>query len=259
MHARDFEERSGFTYTVLDPDDGDVIGCVYIYPLRPADGDDAAAPSAGTASVRSWVRADRAELDEPLWQRGQRLARGGLAVRARRLRAPAAERSSARAAHRLVARRRAPVRSVDHGTALLPQARDPAAGGRRARRDRPARRVEIARRAGGHGRVVVDGAQRARRARGARPAHASAHVRGARPDRARLPRLRGAARRRDRRAAGADRARRRHRPERARGAPCARRPRRSPRRRACSPSSPHRRSGPPRCATSTSCSCSRAP
>lgn len=53
-HARDFAERAGFTYTVLDPADGDVIGCVYIYP-----GDEGAA-------VHSWVRADRAELDGPL-------------------------------------------------------------------------------------------------------------------------------------------------------------------------------------------------
>jgi hypothetical protein len=31
-HAGDFENRSGFTYTVLDPASDDVIGCVYIYP-----------------------------------------------------------------------------------------------------------------------------------------------------------------------------------------------------------------------------------
>jgi hypothetical protein len=58
-HARDFEARSGFTYTVLDPADGTVIGCVYIYPARRADAD---------ASVRSWVRAGSAQLDRPLWQ-----------------------------------------------------------------------------------------------------------------------------------------------------------------------------------------------
>jgi hypothetical protein len=57
MHARDFADRSGFTYTVLDPASGDVIGCVYIYPPR-RDGYD--------VDVRSWVRADRAELDKPL-------------------------------------------------------------------------------------------------------------------------------------------------------------------------------------------------
>ena len=33
-HADDFRERKGFTYTVLDPAHRDVIGCVYIYPLR---------------------------------------------------------------------------------------------------------------------------------------------------------------------------------------------------------------------------------
>ena len=56
QHARDFATRSGFTYTVLDPADTDVIGCVYIYPNRDAPG----------ASVRSWVRADHSDLDVPL-------------------------------------------------------------------------------------------------------------------------------------------------------------------------------------------------
>jgi hypothetical protein len=30
-HAADFAERTGFTFTVLDPADRDVIGCVYLY------------------------------------------------------------------------------------------------------------------------------------------------------------------------------------------------------------------------------------
>jgi hypothetical protein len=55
-HERDFAGRTGFTYTVLDPGDGDVIGCLYIYPLKDEAG----------AHVTSWVRADRAELDVPL-------------------------------------------------------------------------------------------------------------------------------------------------------------------------------------------------
>jgi len=55
-HAEDFANRTGFTYTVLASDDGRVVGCVYIYP----------ADSAGVADVRSWVRADRADLDVPL-------------------------------------------------------------------------------------------------------------------------------------------------------------------------------------------------
>ena len=36
-HARDFAARSGFTYTVLDPSDRGVIGCVYIYPDTKGD------------------------------------------------------------------------------------------------------------------------------------------------------------------------------------------------------------------------------
>ena len=55
-HARDFTERTGFTYTVLDEDD-DVIGCVYVYPAPDDDHD---------ARVQSWVRVSRAELDLPL-------------------------------------------------------------------------------------------------------------------------------------------------------------------------------------------------
>jgi len=59
-HQRDFQARTGFTYTVLGDDD-DVIGCVYIYPLRPD-------PEPGAAHVESWVRVDRAELDLPLYR-----------------------------------------------------------------------------------------------------------------------------------------------------------------------------------------------
>jgi hypothetical protein len=58
-HADDFARRTGFTYTVLDPSDRDVIGCLYIYPARP--------PGSGV-EVRSWVRADRADLDRPLYE-----------------------------------------------------------------------------------------------------------------------------------------------------------------------------------------------
>jgi hypothetical protein len=57
-HAEDFRNRTGFTYTVLDPGSRDVIGCVYIYPLPDSDAD---------ASARSWVRASHARLDSPLW------------------------------------------------------------------------------------------------------------------------------------------------------------------------------------------------
>ena len=56
-HARDFAARTGFTYTVLRPGTEEVIGCLYIYPAREAGHD---------AQVRSWVRADVAELDAAL-------------------------------------------------------------------------------------------------------------------------------------------------------------------------------------------------
>lgn len=56
-HAEDFEAGKGFTFTVLDPTDGDVIGCVYLYPTESKRHD---------VSVQSWVRADRANLDAPL-------------------------------------------------------------------------------------------------------------------------------------------------------------------------------------------------
>ncbi len=56
-HAADFEAGRGFTFTVLEPATGDVIGCVYLYP--------AASPEADV-TVQSWVRASHAELDVPL-------------------------------------------------------------------------------------------------------------------------------------------------------------------------------------------------
>ncbi|MHA6511825.1 GNAT family N-acetyltransferase [Tessaracoccus sp. Z1128] len=72
-HAEDFSSGKGFTFTVLDPADGSVIGCVYLYP---AEGE-------GDVTVRSWVRADRSHLDRPLadrvaewpWQRPDRCGR----------------------------------------------------------------------------------------------------------------------------------------------------------------------------------------
>jgi hypothetical protein len=55
-HAGDFAARRGFTYTVLHAGD-DVIGCVYVYPAEDDVHD---------ASVQSWVRVSRAELDPVL-------------------------------------------------------------------------------------------------------------------------------------------------------------------------------------------------
>ena len=56
-HAEDFKRLAGFTFTVLDPEDGEVIGCVYLYPSTSQEWD---------VTVQSWVRADRSDLDIPL-------------------------------------------------------------------------------------------------------------------------------------------------------------------------------------------------
>ncbi len=56
-HARDFANRDGFTYSILDGDE--VIGCVYIYPARTPGHD---------ASVHSWVRESRSDMDITVWQ-----------------------------------------------------------------------------------------------------------------------------------------------------------------------------------------------
>ncbi|MFK8846051.1 GNAT family N-acetyltransferase [Streptomyces sp. Ac-502] len=80
-HARDFERRTGFTYSVIGLPGGEVIGCVYIYPVRDEHGATSTEPGetapgipdrapgpAPDATVRSWVRADRADLDRPLYE-----------------------------------------------------------------------------------------------------------------------------------------------------------------------------------------------
>jgi RimJ/RimL family protein N-acetyltransferase len=54
-HAKDFDERKGFTYSILEGDE--VIGCIYIYPSR---------DPAHDAEISSWVRESRAELDGPI-------------------------------------------------------------------------------------------------------------------------------------------------------------------------------------------------
>jgi hypothetical protein len=56
QHAADFKNRTGFTYSVFV--DEVIVGCVYIYPSG----------IPGTAAVRSWVRADHAHLDRPLYE-----------------------------------------------------------------------------------------------------------------------------------------------------------------------------------------------
>jgi hypothetical protein len=58
IHAKEFADRTRFAYTVLDPVTAEVIGCLYISQSDKADYD---------VDVRSWVRADRAHLDKPLY------------------------------------------------------------------------------------------------------------------------------------------------------------------------------------------------
>ena len=57
-HADDFANRIGFTYSVIGTPGDEVIGCVYIYAAR----DDET-----IVEVHSWVRADHAHLDKPLY------------------------------------------------------------------------------------------------------------------------------------------------------------------------------------------------
>jgi hypothetical protein len=59
QHADDFERHVGFTFTVIDAVDMSTIGCVYFYPPRRSGFD---------VDVSSWVRASRAELDQPLYE-----------------------------------------------------------------------------------------------------------------------------------------------------------------------------------------------
>jgi hypothetical protein len=56
-HANDFVRKAGFTFTVLNPSNDDVIGCVYLYPTASAEYD---------VTVQSWVRSDRSDLDVTL-------------------------------------------------------------------------------------------------------------------------------------------------------------------------------------------------
>ena len=56
-HARDFENRDGFTYSILDGEA--VIGCVYIYPSAEPEHD---------AEVSSWVRESRSEMDPVVYR-----------------------------------------------------------------------------------------------------------------------------------------------------------------------------------------------
>jgi hypothetical protein len=58
-HAADFAARRAFTYSVLDPVDDDVIGCLYLDPSTDGGHD---------VRASSWVRASRSDLDVTLWE-----------------------------------------------------------------------------------------------------------------------------------------------------------------------------------------------
>lgn len=58
MHAREFDERTSFTWSILAAGSDEVIGCVYLHPTP--DGMD------GDARFRSWVSAAHADRDEPI-------------------------------------------------------------------------------------------------------------------------------------------------------------------------------------------------
>lgn len=58
MHAREFDERTSFTWSILAASGDEVIGCVYLYPFDP--------PRPGRGRFRSWVTAARAAEDAPI-------------------------------------------------------------------------------------------------------------------------------------------------------------------------------------------------
>jgi hypothetical protein len=65
MHASEFTDREAFAYSVLDGDV--VIGCIYINPSQDPDTD---------ARVRSWVTADRPDMDSVVWRAVTRWLQG---------------------------------------------------------------------------------------------------------------------------------------------------------------------------------------
>ena len=60
-HQREFTRRSSFAYTMMTPDEGRCLGCVYIMPTRRRGHD---------GKVEMWVRADElaSGLDEELYR-----------------------------------------------------------------------------------------------------------------------------------------------------------------------------------------------
>lgn len=63
-HQKEFQRRTSFAYTVVRPDESEVLGCLYIDPSPRADHD---------ARIAMWVRASEAEsgLDAHLFETAQ--------------------------------------------------------------------------------------------------------------------------------------------------------------------------------------------
>ncbi len=66
-HEREHDERTAFTFTVLDPEEAECLGCVYIRPLapllRPEDIGKARAEDVYQGRVAFWVRQSRLKYD----------------------------------------------------------------------------------------------------------------------------------------------------------------------------------------------------
>ena len=98
-HAKDFEQRKGFTYTVQEPGTGETIGCVYIYPSKPAA---RATPRSSPGCARiglSWIPCCTA-LCTNGWSRTGRLPTSGTThADRRRPRGAAPARTAGRSGH----------------------------------------------------------------------------------------------------------------------------------------------------------------
>ena len=64
-HEKEFQNRTSFAYTMVSPDESQVLGCVYFYPTEKAEYD---------AEVFLWVRESEAatDLDKELFDAVQR-------------------------------------------------------------------------------------------------------------------------------------------------------------------------------------------
>ena len=64
-HEADFQARTGFTYTVMNPTESECLGCVYVYPLaevlrhRGADASAVAGGGGDEPTATFWVRSER--------------------------------------------------------------------------------------------------------------------------------------------------------------------------------------------------------